>query len=391
MRSFKRILGGFLIFLLTAYLLVVLLLPPYLDKKYTPVHQSPPYEVSPEALALYNRLDFPADLHCDALLWRRNLLKRHAYGHVDIPRMLDMRMGLQVFSIVNKVPKELNFEKNGDETDKITMLYFAQGRPPRSWFDLSERVLAQASALHRYAEKSEGKFRVIETRSALIDYLRDRENGQEVTAGLLAVEGGQALEGNMENLNAFYQAGVRMIGLTHFFDNEIGGSAHGVKKGGLSRFGHELIAEMEAKKMLVDLAHASPDLVSDVLDIATRPVVVSHAGVKGTCNNQRNLSDEQLRRIAENGGLVGIAMFEVADCGTDYGATARAIRYAADIMGVEHLSLGSDFDGAIACHTDLTGLPLLVEALLAEGFSEEDIQAIMGGNVRNFLLSWLPD
>ncbi len=391
MRSFKRILFLLLAFLVVGYVVVVLLVPPYLDKKYTPVHQAPPYEISPEARALYDRLDFTADLHCDALLWRRNLLKRHTYGHVDIPRMLDMHTGLQVFSMVNKVPKELNFQKNSDETDKITLLYMVQGRPLSSWFDLSERVLAQARALHRFAKKSNGSFRVIETRTDLLNYLNDRENGQEVTAGMLAIEGGQALEGNMENLEAFYRAGVRMIGLTHFFDNEIGGSAHGVERGGLTDFGRALIPKMESKKMIVDLAHASPRLVSDVLDIATRPVVVSHAGVKGTCNNQRNLSDEQLRRIAQNGGLVGVAMFEVADCGKDYTATARSIRYAADIMGVEHVALGSDFDGAIACHTDLTGLPLLVEALQKEGFSEEEIQAIMGGNVRNFLLSWLPD
>ncbi len=372
------------------YLLAILLVPPYLDKKYTPVHLAPPYEPSPEALALYKRLEFTADLHCDALLWRRNLLRQHSYGHVDIPRMQQMNFGLQVFSIVNKVPQELNFKQNSDETDKITMLYVVQGRNPRSWFDLSERVLVQCRALQRFADKSAGSFRLIRSAEDLSAYLRDRANGQELTAGLLAIEGGQALEGHMDNLQTFYDAGVRMIGLTHFFDNEIGGSAHGIKRGGLTDFGRALIPAMEKKSMIVDLAHASPALVSEVLDLATKPVVVSHAGVRATCDNQRNLSDAQLRRIAENGGLIGIAMFEVADCGTDYAATARAIRHAVDVMGIRHVGLGSDFDGAISVHTDLTGLPLLVEELIKQGFSEQDIRAIMGGNVRDFLLRNLP-
>ncbi len=383
----KKILLRTIAILAILITLASIFVPAYMHEKRCGTHISPPYRASAEAQALYNRLDFPADLHCDALLWDGNLLKRHDYGHVDIPRMLEAHIGLQVFSMVNKVPAGLNFKSNTDDSDQLIKLFMVEHPlKPRTWFSPAGRVLEQSRTLHRFARKSEGKFRLILSREDLADYLQDRANGQELTAGMLSIEGAQALEGKIENLQRFYDAGVRMIGLTHFFDNRLGGSAHGAERGGLTDFGREVVQAMEEKHIIVDLAHASSALVSDVLDIAPRPVVVSHAGVKGTCDNQRNLSDEQLLRIAENGGLVGIAMFEVADCGKDYTATAKAIRYAVDKMGLEHVALGSDFDGAISCHTDVTGFPLLVEALLAEGFSESEIQAIMGGNVRDFLL-----
>jgi len=97
-------------------------------------------------------------------------------------------------------------------------------------------------------------------------------------------------------------------------------------------------------------------VISDVLEISTRPVVVSHTGVKGTCNNARNLSDEQLKGIAKTGGIIGIGYWETAVCGRDAKAIARAIRYTANVAGVDHVALGSDFDGAVTEPFDTTGL-----------------------------------
>jgi microsomal dipeptidase-like Zn-dependent dipeptidase len=147
---------------------------------------------------------------------------------------------------------------------------------------------------------------------------------------------------------------------------------------------------MEQKKMIVDLAHASDRTVDDVLSMATRPVVVSHAGVRGTCDNRRNLSDTQLRAIAGNGGVVGIGYWPTAVCGKDARAIARAIRHAVRVAGIGHVGLGSDFDGAVTTPFDAAGLPLLTEALLAEGFTEEDVARIMGGNVLGLLERGLP-
>jgi microsomal dipeptidase-like Zn-dependent dipeptidase len=148
---------------------------------------------------------------------------------------------------------------------------------------------------------------------------------------------------------------------------------------------------MEEKMMIVDLAHASSRAIDDVLAIATRPLVVSHTGVKGTCNNTRNLSDEQVKRIAQTGGVIGIGFWETAVCGVDARAIAHAIRYAVNLAGVEHIGLGSDFDGAVRTPFDAANIIQLTDALLAEGFSENEIAMIMGGNVLRLLQERLPD
>ena len=142
--------------------------------------------------------------------------------------------------------------------------------------------------------------------------------------------------------------------------------------------------------MLVDLAHASAATIDDVVAVATRPLVVSHTGVRGTCDNNRNLSDEQLRKIAAKGGVIGIGYWDTATCGTDARAVARAIRHASEVVGVEHVALGSDFDGSVTEPFDTTGVVLVTDALLAEGFTDEEVAAIMGGNVFRLLAETLP-
>ena len=143
--------------------------------------------------------------------------------------------------------------------------------------------------------------------------------------------------------------------------------------------------------MLIDLAHASPATMRDVTAMATRPVVLSHTGVKGTCNNHRNLSDDQLRAVAGTGGLIGIGYWETAVCGRDARAIARAIRYVSSIVGVEHVCLGSDFDGGTTMPFDVTGLALITDALRMERFSDREIRLIMGENVAKLLSQVLPD
>ena len=143
--------------------------------------------------------------------------------------------------------------------------------------------------------------------------------------------------------------------------------------------------------MLVDVAHASEKTLNDVLAMATRPVVVSHTGVKGTCDNNRNLSDDQLRRIAKTGGIVGIGYWDTAVCGDDAASIAKAMRHTANVIGVNHVALGSDFDGSVKVPFDTSGISLITEALINEGFTDEEIGRIMGGNVIGLLSSNLPD
>lgn len=363
----------------------------YYDAKFNTVVLAAPYHPSDRALTLYNSLPFVADLHSDVLLWNRDITKRHSHGHEDIPRMIEANMALQAFSIVSKTPKNMNFDHNDDKTDNITTLMLATGRPPATWFSLKERALQQCKELYNFSKASQGKLRVITNQQDLTTYIKDRGTNKNQTAGYLGVEGMQVLEGDLANVQVMYNAGIRMMAPTHFFDNKLGGSAHGTKKGGLTPFGAKVIQKMEELHIIVDLAHASPALTTDIIKMATRPLLVSHIGVKGTCDNIRNLSDTHIKGIAATGGIIGIAVFEQAVCGTDATATARAINYATDLVGVKHIAIGTDFDGAIPAHFDVTGFPLIVDELIKLGYSDTDIAAIMGGNIRDFMLENLPE
>ena len=291
---------------------------------------------------------------------------------------------------MTKTPRNLNIESNDDRSDNVTLLAMAQRWPPATWFSLKERALYQARRLDTAAARSGGRLTVVRSRSELAAYLRRRRAEAGITAGLLGLEGAHALEGDPGNLDVLFQAGFRMVGLVHFFDNELGGSAHGLAKGGLTAKGGDLVRRLEERRMLLDLAHASPPTIRDALAIATRPVVVSHTGVRGTCDNVRNLGDDALRGVARTGGLVGIGFWQTAVCGTDGRAVARAIRYAAGVAGIDHVALGSDFDGAVAEPFDATGLVEITDALLAEGFTEPQVGQVMGGNVFRLLSETLP-
>jgi membrane dipeptidase len=390
MSRITRLLSIIVALLLLTYLAVVFIVPGKVDKNFNTSTLLPPYQVSASAQNIYNKLPFVADLHCDALLWKRNLLKEHDFGHVDIPRMIKAQMSLQAFTIVSKTPKNMNFDNNTGDTDNITTLFIAEGRPLKTWYSLKNRALDQCERLHSFAKESGGDFRVITSSSELNNYIEDRSKNKNIAAGFLGVEGMQVLEGKLDNVDAMYDAGIRMMAPVHFFDNKLGGSAHGVSKGGLTEFGKSVIKKMEEKQMIVDLSHAAPKLIDDILALSSRPIIVSHTGVKGTCNNVRNLSDQHLLGIAATGGLIGIAFFEPAVCGTDAAATAAAIKYTADLVGIDHVALGSDFDGAFTMHFDVTGLPIIVEELLNLGFNEFEIAAVMGGNAKDFLLKNLP-
>ncbi len=198
---------------------------------------------------------------------------------------------------------------------------------------------------------------------------------------MLSVEGLHDLEGDIGNLDVLHAAGFRMAGLTHFFDNDIAGSMHGLKKGGLTPLGRDVVRRMEALGMIVDLAHSSHATIADVLAMAKRPVVSSHGGVLGTCNINRNLSDDEIRGIAKTGGVIGIGYFRGAICSTDPKDAARAIAYIRDLVGIDHAGLGSDFDGATTTGFDASQVAAVTQALLDAGFSAEDIRKVMGGNV----------
>lgn len=377
----------FLVILFVVYLIGINTVPQYIEAERNPVKAAGPYQVSPEAQAIYARLDFISDLHCDALLWGRNLNKRGNQGHVDFPRMREANVALEMFTIVSKSPAGQNMQSNSEDAfDNITPLTIAKGESPWNWFSLINRTLSQSEALKNFVENEGEKAIFVRSKADLEKLIEARKTDKEVIGAMLGIEGGHALEGTLENLDKVYAAGVRMVGPTHFFDNEFGGSAHGQSGEGLTDFGKKVIARMNELGIFIDLAHASPAIVEDILRLSSKPVIVSHTGVRAVLDSQRNLSDEQIQKIAANGGIIGIAFFDMAVGMPELPNIIASIKHVRDLVGVEFVALGSDYDGSVAVPFDITGLPLIVEGLLNAGFTEEEIKAVMGENVKRFLL-----
>jgi microsomal dipeptidase-like Zn-dependent dipeptidase len=348
--------------------------------------------VSDAARTLHRRLAI-ADLHSDTLMWARDPLARAGRGHVDLPRLEAGSVALQVFSSVTKTPRGQNYDANSADTDNITPLVIAQLQPPRTWRSLLERSLYHAERLRDAEARSEGRLRRILLPGDVRALIRDRRAGRQVTGALFSAEGLQSLQGRQANLARLYNAGMRMAGLTHFFDNELAGSMHGTRKGGLTPLGRNVIREMERRGMIVDIAHCSHVCVADILAMARRPVVSSHGGVQATCNVNRNLTDDEIRGVARTGGVIGIGYWDAAVCSSDPRAIVRAMVHVRDLVGIDHVGLGSDFDGATTTPFDASELAVITQLLMDANFSEADIAKVMGGNVLRVLeggLSPLP-
>ncbi|HVK26989.1 MAG TPA: membrane dipeptidase [Nocardioides sp.] len=347
-------------------------------------------EVTADTQRLHDSLQI-IDMHSDTLMWDRDLLDRADRGHLDLPRLEDGNVALQVFSSVSKSPKGQNYDSNPtDAGDNITLLAIAQLQPFRTWRSLLERSLYHAEKLRSAADESDGKLRLIRTRADLDQLIADRVDGKEVTGALFSVEGLHNLEGDIDNLDKLDDAGMRMAGFTHFFDNEVAGSMHGEDKGGLTDLGREVFAEMEERGIVVDIAHASHRAVAEMLDLATKPVVLSHGGVQATCDVNRNLTDEEVRGVAATGGVVGVGYWDAAVCDLTVAAVVDAIDHVVEVAGIETAALGSDYDGATTVGWDTTHLAAITQELVDRGYDDVEIAAIMGGNTLRVLRAVLP-
>lgn len=161
---FRTFLKIFAIILVIGAVIFFVFVPSYIDKSKNKVTLK---IENPAKVDWYDSIPFIADLHCDALLWDRNNLKNHSYGHVDIPRMKQANMAFQVFTIVSKTPKGINIESNDDKSDQIALLSFAQLRNPGDWFSVKTRALHQCEELFKTARQSKGEFRVITNQAEL--------------------------------------------------------------------------------------------------------------------------------------------------------------------------------------------------------------------------------
>jgi len=326
-------------------------------------------------------------------------------GHVDVPRMKAGGLSAAFFSIWV------------DNTYGRGTAY--------------KRALALIAAVRRLADTA-----VDVELATTADEVRAAA-GRGHVAALMGVEGGHAIENSLEKLDTLYARGVRYMTLTWNNGNDWAGASMDPRRsGGLTDFGRQVVRRMEALGMLVDVSHVSDSTFWDVLAVATRPVIASHSACRALASHPRNLTDAQLRAIAKNGGVVGINFFPVflddhfraqyaevnrrlrpefdsirarypgqpglADFEIDkfrgqhlagldipdIGRLLDHIDHAVQVMGVDHVGLGSDFDGISVLPRpmkDATSLPLIAEGLRARGYSDSDVRKILGENFLRLL------
>lgn len=334
------------------------------------MHGTPRYG-SPEAHALHAQ--YPAiDFHADSLMWSRwvgyDLHARHdpplpwaaIGGHVDVPRMIEGGFGAQFFGLVSlPVGQRTGLARVVDEQ-----------------IDALERSIAQRPS-HLTKVRTAADIRAARARGAI--------------GALLGIEGAHALEGDAGKLDHFARRGVRYLGLAHFSANLACCPAFGRGRDdtqGLTAHGRELVARGEALGVLVDLAHINKKGFMEACAMATRPPIVSHTGVLGVYEHWRNIDDEQLRAVADKGGVVGVIFCPKYVGGDGAAQVAKHLRHILDVCGEDAPALGSDWDGFIVPTNELCDaahLPLLTDALLAAGIREEVIGKILHGNAMRVL------
>ncbi|MCB1703693.1 MAG: dipeptidase [Halioglobus sp.] len=386
----KKILLGTLALVITAAVLARALLPGAIEESLNTVDEHAPYPVSERARRLHDSL-FIVDLHSDSLLWDRDLSERSSRGQVDLPRMRQGNVALQVFSATTKSPAGQNYEHNEAGTDTITPLAIVSGWPTATWGSLYERASYQLEKLRDLVAANAPAVVFVRRKADLERLVSARQADPDIVGAMYLIEGAHPLEGDINNLDRLQAQGLQFVGLTHFFDNELGGSLHGTSGEGLTDFGRKVIARADELGMTIDIAHASPQMVRDVLALTSRPVVLSHGGFRGHCDSARNLDDELMLQVAAAGGIIGVGYWDAAVCDYSPSGIARSIRYGITLMGLQHIALGSDYDGAVTTSLDTSELAALTQAMLDQGFTEAEIRAVMGGNMLRFLRRQLPE
>ena len=216
------------------------------------------------------------------------------------------------------------------------------------------------------------------------DLYEDKRHGRKSV--MFAIENGLALNGQLQNLQHFAQRGIVYMTLCHNGDNDICDSARGCNThNGLSRFGEQVVREMNRLGIMVDLSHAAEKTFYDVLEISALPVVCSHSSCRALCDHPRNLTDEQMRALAAKGGVMQITIYEGflrKDGEASIIDLMAHLEHAIKVMGIDHVGLGTDFDGdgGVRGIADSSELINFTRQLLARNYSERDIQKIWGGN-----------
>ncbi|HOV94447.1 MAG TPA: dipeptidase [Spirochaetales bacterium] len=301
-------------------------------------------------LAVVGDSQIPGEVGC------RDFLVRNRLSHVDLPKLLEGRVCCQFLAL---------FTENADVPRAFA---FTHGL-----IDKFEEICA----------KSEGKFFPILTGADL-----DRPESGKSVGALLSIEGAEALDGSIDNVDGFYARGVRAIGITWSRRNPFGRGVQVEGTDGLTSLGKELVEKLESKRMLVDVSHLSDTAFWDLVGVAKRPIIASHSNARAVNNHPRNLTDEQIRAIAQSGGAIGAVFVpnfvSLKPTKSYLEHLVDHIDHIVQVGGLETAALGSDFDGyrGVEGHVlaDASEYGLLCDALLGRGYSEDMVSKIMGKN-----------
>ena len=312
------------------------------------------------------------DTHCDTPMFFPqgiNFATRDSRILVDLPKMTEGRLDATI--MVAYIPQKME-ESAYDYANSI--------------FDKIETIVASNASHLALARTPQ-------------DLWQNKRAGRKSI--MLGIENGKALEGNLQNIRHFKERGIVYITLCHNGDNDICDSAKGEQThGGVSDFGQQVIEEMNRLGIMVDLSHAHEKSFYDALDISKTPIVCSHSSCRALCDHPRNLTDDQMRALARKGGVCQITLypgFLVSQPSTlnSQPSTLNSqpteatildamahLDHAISVMGIDHVGLGTDFDGdgGIPGLANASELTLFTRQLLARRYSEEDIQKIWGGN-----------
>lgn len=350
------------------------------------------YNVSSRTENLHANL-LIGDVHSDVSTWYNNIAGPREGGHVDLQRLEKGNVALQMFTSISKAPiNDENIIDDGINADSLSLLAVLRGWPYETYNSAFKRTIYQAEVITKLSETHTQRIKLIKSKKDLSDLLQRRKLGKKLVGALLGSEGAHSLDSNLSNIDALFDVGVRMLGLQHSFDNELGGSLHGGELApGLSEFGLTVARAAVEKGLILDVSHSSPKTVRDLLNHINTPFVVSHTGFQGFCDSFRNLSDDLLVEIASRGGLIGYSFGIETACEISPEGIVKGIRYGIDLIGVESIALGSNFDGGITTTFDASELKVLTEEMMLAGFSEYEIRRVMGENMIDFFMKNLPD
>ena len=265
--------------------------------------------------------------------------------------------------------------------DAVFMVaYIPQSTPADETYGKADRLL------NKIITQAKGSGNRISIATSYAELCNNKCNG--IPTVFLGIENGCALAGNLDNIDYFYRLGVRYITLCHNGDNLLCDSAMQSldTHNGLSEFGRQVVLKMNAVGMMVDVSHVGEKSFWDTVALSTKPIIASHSCCKALCNHPRNLTDEQIRAIARSGGVVQICLYKHFLADTDVATVADAVRHikhVVELVGVDYVGIGSDFDGGgeIAGATSENQLINITKALIKEGFDDDEISKILGGNL----------